>query len=75
MKELQARLTSAPVLAYPSFGKPYTVETDASISGFGAVLLQRQPDEKLHPVPYASRSLSAAERNYSVSELETFAVV
>ena len=75
MKELQARLTTAPVLAYPSFGKPYTLETDASISGLGAVLSQMQPDEKLHPVAYASRSLSAAERNYSVTELETLAVV
>ena len=75
MKELKARLTTAPVLAYPSFGRPYTVETDASISGLGAVLSQMQPDEKLHPVAYASRSLSAAERNYTVTELETLAVV
>ena len=75
MQKLKERLTTAPVLAYPSLGKPYTVETDASISGLGAVLSQMQLDKKLHPVAYASRSLSAAERNYSITELETLAVV
>ena len=75
MNVLKEKLTTAPVLAYPSFGKPYTVETDASISGLGAVLSQIQVDKKLHPVAYASRSLSPAERNYSVTELETLAVV
>ena len=75
MNVLKEKLTTAPVLAYPSFGKPYTVETDASISGLGAVLSQIQVDKKLHPVAYASRSLSPAERNYSVTKLETLAVV
>ena len=51
------------------------METDASISGVGAVLMQYKEDQKLHPVAYASRSLSAAERNYSITELETLAVV
>ena len=75
MTRLKNRLTTAPVLAYPSFDKPYTVETDASISGLGAVLMQMQDDSKLHPVAYASRSLTAAERNYSITELETLAIV
>ena len=65
-------LTNAPVLACPSFGKPYT---DASISGLEAVLSQLQMDKKLRPVVYASRSLSTAERNYSIMELEMLAVV
>ena len=51
------------------------METDASINGLGAVLQQKQDDSKLHPVAYASRSLTDAERNYSITELEVLAVV
>ena len=75
MTQLKEKLTTAPVLAFPAVDRDFTVETDASISGIGAVLSQRQDEGKLHPVAYASRSLSAAERNYSVTELETLAVV
>ena len=72
---LKQQLTSAPVLAYPAFDKPFTLETDASIQGLGAVLSQEQEDGKLHPVAYASHALSSPECNYSITELETLAVV
>ena len=74
-QELKERLTTSPVLAYPSFDQDLVLETDASISGLGAVLAQVQSDGKLHPIAYASRSLSPPEKNYSVTELETLAVV
>jgi hypothetical protein len=72
---LKQKLTQVPVLAYPTFDKPFTLETDASILGLGAVLAQEQEDRRLHPVAYASRALSPPERNYSITELETLAVV
>ena len=75
MRSLKDKLTSAPVLAYPSFDKPFTVETDACINRLGAVLQQTQDDSKLHPVAYTSPSLTDAERNYSITELEVLAVV
>jgi hypothetical protein len=75
MTLLKEKLTTAPVLAFPACDRDFTVETDASISGIGAVLSQQRDDGKLHPIAYASRSLSSAERNYSVTELETLAVV
>jgi len=56
MRYLKVKLTSAPVLAYPSLDKPFTVETDACINGLGAVLQQKQDDSKLHPVAFVSRS-------------------
>ena len=64
-----------PVLAYPLFYIDFTPETDALIQGLAAVLSQPQKDGKLHPVAYACRALKKAERNYSITELETLAVV
>ena len=53
-KTLKRKLCEAPVLAYPSFDRDFTLETDASIEGIGAVLSQHQDDGHLHPVAYAS---------------------
>ena len=50
---LKKLLTTAPVLAYPRLNEPFVLETDASISGLGAILSQRQPDGRC-----PSRSLS-----------------
>ena len=72
---LKQRLTEASVLAYPPLGHPFSLETDASILGLGAILSQEQEDGKSHPVAYASRSLSPQERNYGITELESLAVV
>lgn len=73
---LKDKLVRAPVLVYPDFtGKEFILETDASIKGLGAVLSQRQEDSHLHPVAYASRSLTQGEKGYAITELETLAVV
>ena len=63
------------MLAYPDFSKDFTLETDASKLRLGAILSQHQEDQKLHPVAYASRSISNAEANYAIIDLETLAVV
>ena len=72
---LKKKLVEGPVLVYPDFTKDFVLETDASIQGLGAILSQVQEDGKCHPVSYASRALSPQERNYSITELETLAVV
>ena len=58
------RLTSPPVLAYPNSFKGFVLDTDASKICLGAVLSQIQDDQRLHPVSYASRSLTSPEKNY-----------
>ena len=68
---LKQSLTTAPVLCYPAFDLPFVL----SVKGIGAILSQVQRDGQCHPVAYASRSLTAAERNYDITELETLAVV
>ena len=41
---LKAACLQAPILAFPDFGKPCLLETDASGKGLGAMLLQKQSD-------------------------------
>ena len=48
---------------------------DASILGIEAILSQFQEDVKLHPLAYASHSVSHSEKNYQATDLETLAVV
>ena len=68
--ELKTILCSAPVLRYPDFSKEFTLTTDASNVGLGAVLSQEG-----HPCCYISRTLNAPEENYTTTEKELFAIV
>nr|GEV64628.1 putative reverse transcriptase domain-containing protein [Tanacetum cinerariifolium] len=67
---LKQNLCSAPILALPDGTKNFIVYCDASLKGFGAVLMQR---EKV--IAYASRQLKKHEENYTTYDLELGAVV
>ena len=69
---LKSKLLTAPILISL---RTFVLETDTSQQGLGAILSQLQDDSKLHPLVYASRSLSPSEKNYAITELETLAVV
>ena len=71
--ELKLRLSSAPILAYADYQRPYKVHTDASSSGLGAVLYQTQ-DNVDRVIAYASRSLRPSERIYPAHKLEFLAL-
>ena len=61
-----SRIATTPILAYPSFGKGFVLETDASIQGLGAVLSHVQDDGQLHPVAFVSHSLYSSEASLSL---------
>ena len=71
---LKDSLTSAPTLAFPDWSKMMVIETDASSTGLGAVLLQ-ETDLGRQPIAYASRSCSPQEKNYSATEIECLGVI
>jgi hypothetical protein len=74
-KELKSRVTTEPVLAHPILTDPFELEVDASGFAMGAVLLQKKEDGKKHPIAYYSKTLSVAEQNYDIYDLELLAIV
>ena len=64
----------APVLAFADFEKEFQLETDASSKGLGAILFQKQPDGKWHPIAFGSRELKGGEAKYHLSKLEFLAL-
>lgn len=72
--ELRAKLTERPVLYSPDYSRDFIVQTDASGSGAGIVLAQRN-EEGEHPILYLSKKFSRAEKNYSTIERELAAIV
>lgn len=67
---LKKALTTALVLALPDFSKQFVIETDASDTGVGAVLLQDG-----HPLAYVSRGLGPRTRGLSTYEKEYMAIL
>lgn len=71
IESIKSALSSEPVvLHHPDFNKQFTIETDGSVSGLGAVLTQ---EGKV--IEYASRKLNQAESNYTTRELECLALL
>ena len=72
---MKKHLTTAPILTYPNFEKPFILFTDASTAGLGAVLSQKDDEGRERVVAYASRRVSETECKYSITELEYLAVI
>lgn len=74
-EKLKAKLIDSPILAIYDPQRETELHCDASSIGFGAALMQRQSDKKLHPVSYFSKTATAAESRYHSFELECLAIV
>ncbi|XP_075099010.1 uncharacterized protein LOC142175903 [Nicotiana tabacum] len=67
---LRSALTTSPVLALPDYSTPFVVETDASGTCIGAVLIQHG-----HPIAFISKGLAPRHLALSVYERELLALV
>ena len=60
---------NSPVLAFTDYTKDFSLETDASKEGLGAVLSQKQEDGQFHLVVYGRQAFTAHEKNYHSTKL------
>ena len=74
---IKKMLTEEPALAHYAKDKDNIVTTDASRTGLGITIWQKQADGEFEkPIAFGSRFLNdSEEKNYSIGELELLAVV
>ena len=75
IKQIKQMLAEGPCLAHYAKQKDNIVTTDASTTGLGITLWQKQDDGNTKPIAYGSRYLNETEKKYSIGELELLAVV
>lgn len=68
-ENLKTALMHTPVLTLPDFTKVFVIQTDASNTGIGAVLLQEG-----HPISYFSKPLAPSLRQSSAYCREMYAI-
>lgn len=74
-EKIKALLINSPILFAPDFSSPFLLAVDASDTGAGAVLLQRDQTGVEHPVCYFSRKFNKHQQRYSTIEKEALALV
>ena len=64
--ELKCIFSSAPILQIPDVSQPFSIMTDVSLLAAGAILLQSNANQDLHPCAYFSQTFTLAQRNYDI---------
>src|SRR5271157_3273925 len=74
-KELKTALITAPVLVLPDFKKSFVLTCDASTSGVGYILSQKDEGGREHVICYGGRGLRPNETRWGITDLELLALV
>jgi len=74
-EQLKSTLQVAPILRTPDWNKPFLVYCDASRETMGSTLSQLDENGHDHPIHFANKQLTSAEKNYTVTELEGLAII
>eukprot|EP01050_Picozoa_sp_SAG11_P016809 SAG11_NODE_2338_length_3500_cov_2.903558_1_plen_137_part_00 len=74
VNDLKKALTTYPVLRQYDMRKPLFLVTDASDHAVGSCLYQYEGTDPV-AIAYASKTMTSAERNYSVQEKEALGVI
>ena len=72
--DIKDAVKAAPMLSKPQWDEPFSIATDASNVGVGAVLFQGTRDKPRYIV-CVSRALSSSERNYSATKKELLGIM
>src|SRR5208282_1902345 len=72
---LKTALITAPVLVLPDFRKPFILTCDASTSGVGYILSQKDEGGREHVICYGGRGLRPIETRWGITDLELLALV
>ena len=72
--ELKKLVSADATLQYYDVNSPTILQTDASLKGLGAALMQPDKSGRERPIAYASKLLSDAETRYANIERELLAV-
>ena len=68
-------MVTAPILLFPDWNKEFHVHVNASSISLGVVVAHSGEGNIDHPITFASRKLSTAEKNYTTTEREGLAMV
>ena len=74
-QETKKRIASAKVLTHYDPTLPIKLATDASAYRVGVVISHTMPDGTERPIAFASRTLTASEKNYAQLEKEALSLV
>ena len=74
-EDIKEKMTHSPVLRTPDWSRPMIIQADASDMGIGAVLAQKDIDNKEYVIEYYSYKFSDREKKYAPTEKEMLAVL